>query len=130
MKSRALRLPKYLWAAPCSAVGLTLAAAILLGGGSARVVDGVLEVALRARPRRRLLPFDAITFGHVVLGVDRALLARARAHEQVHVPQYERWGLLFFLAYPASSLYQWCRGRHPYWHNRFEVEARQRSGEL
>ncbi|MGH8630028.1 MAG: hypothetical protein ACREU7_04580 [Burkholderiales bacterium] len=130
MAQAALRPLKYLWAAPCSAVGLALAAAVCLAGGSARVVEGVLEVALRARPQPSQLPFQAITFGHVVLGTDHEVLARARAHEQVHVRQYERWGLFFFLAYPASSFYQWCRGRHPYWHNGFEVQAREQSRHL
>lgn len=127
MTHASLQALKYLWAAPCSAVGITFAAAACCLGGSARVVDGVLEVALRTRPQTRRLPFEAITFGHVVLGIDHEVLARARAHEQVHVRQYERWGLFFFLAYPASSLYRWCRGRHPYWHNGFEVQARERS---
>jgi hypothetical protein len=115
---------KYLWASPCTAVGLLLAGAACLQGGSARRVEGVLEVALGAAPQRTRLPFSAITFGHVVLGTDHEVLAALRAHEQVHVRQYERWGIFFFLAYPASSLYQWLQGRDPYWHNRFEVEAR------
>jgi hypothetical protein len=40
------------------------------------------------------------------------------------VRQYERWGALFFVLYAVSSLCQWLRGRDPYWHNRFEREAR------
>ena len=41
-----------------------------------------------------------------------AELDRLRRHEQAHVLQYERWGLLFFVAYPAESLRQWqCRRR-------------------
>lgn len=119
----------YLWAAPCTAVGLLLAGAVCLSGGSARRVQGVLEVALRDTPHRSPLPFNAITFGHVVLGTDPATLAAVRAHEQVHVRQYERWGIFFFVAYPAASLVQWLRGRRPYWENPFEVEARERSGE-
>jgi hypothetical protein len=44
--------------------------------------------------------------------------------------QYERWGLLFFLAYPASSFAQLLRGRNPYWYNYFEIEARERCARL
>ena len=70
--------------------------------------------------------FDAITLGHVVIGASPAALARCRAHERVHVRQYERFGVLFFPLYAASSALQWLRGRDPYWDNRFERQARQR----
>lgn len=122
--SHLLRVVRYAWAAPCSLVGLALAGAFLLCGGRARMRSGVLEVALRRRARQTRFPFGAITFGHVVLGLDEMVLDRLRAHEFVHVGQYERWGLVFFLAYPASSLWQWLRGRNPYWDNHFEIEAR------
>ena len=117
----------YLWAAPCTAVGLLLAGAVCLGGGSARRVQGVLEVAFREAPYQSTLPFNAITLGHVVVGTDHGTLAAVRAHEQVHVRQYERWGIFFFLAYPATSLYLWLRGRRAYWENPFEIEAREGS---
>jgi hypothetical protein len=65
----------------------------------------------------------AITFGHVIVGLDAATLDGVRAHEQVHVKQYERWGLLFGPAYLLSSLAQWMRGRRSYLDNRFEREA-------
>lgn len=116
---------RYLWASPCTAVGLLLAGAICMRGGTARRVQGVLEVAFRESPYPSSLPFNAITLGHVVLGTDRKTLAAVRAHEQVHVRQYERWGVFFFLAYPSASLYLWLRGRRPYWENPFEIEARQ-----
>ena len=38
-----------------------------------------------------------------------------------------RLGLVFFLAYAASSLWQLLRGRRAYWDNHFEVEARARA---
>ena len=56
-------------------------------------------------------------------------LFRIGPHERVHVEQYERWGPLFFLAYPLSSLWQILHGRSPYWDNHFEIQARQRSSE-
>lgn len=118
------RLLAYLWAAPCSATGLLLAVLLCLAGGTPRRVAGVLEVGLHRTPRRRRLPFQAITLGHVILGTDLVTLAAVRDHELVHVRQYERWGALFFAAYPAASLYQALRGRRPYWDNPFEVEAR------
>ena len=74
--------------------------------------------------RRTRLDLGAITLGHVVLGGSEHTLCQLRAHEQEHVRQYERWGVVFFLAYPASSLIQLLRGRHPYWLNHFEVQAR------
>ncbi len=69
------------------------------------------------------MPFAAMTFGHVILGVSHEELARLRAHELVHVRQYERLGVLFFAAYPLASLVAWARGGCPYLGNRFEVEA-------
>lgn len=116
------------WAAPCTAVGLCLFAPALLFGGSARRVDGCIEIALaqhdRARPWVRRLPFNAITFGHLVVAVSASELERLRRHERAHVEQYERWGPLFFVAYPAASLWQWLRGRRAYLDNVFEVQAR------
>ncbi|MEO7152802.1 MAG: signal peptide prediction [Burkholderiaceae bacterium] len=121
------------WAAPCTAVGLCLFAPALLFGARARCVDGKLEIALArdaaATGRRRCLPFNAITFGHLVAGINAAELTRLRRHEQAHIEQYERWGLLFFAAYPAASLWQWLRGRRPYVDNIFEVRAREAAGE-
>lgn len=122
------RLPRYAWAAPCSAVGLVLAGLLWRSGGRVRAVAGILEVAPCPRRRHGRQPFAAITLGHVVLGTDLDTLARLRGHELVHVRQYERWGPLFFLAYPAASLWQWSRGRRPYWDNPFEVAARRESG--
>ena len=93
-----------------------------------RLVNGVVEVAGGSITRLiALLPrpfrFAAITFGHVIIGTDHAVLDHVRFHERVHVRQYERWGIVFFPAYLASSLVQLARGRHPYLHNFFEREA-------
>ena len=115
---------RYAWAAPCSAVGLVPAAIILLAGGSARIHSGVLEVAVSRTAIATPVFFGAITLGHVVIGRDERVLEQVRSHELAHVRQYECWGLFFFLAYPASSLYQLLRGRNPYWFNHFEVESR------
>jgi len=95
-------------------------------GGAARIRSGAIEVAFFRDGRESRIPFGAITLGHVILGQSRQVLDELRSHEQEHVRQYESWGLLFFLAYPASSLYQLLRGRNPYWCNHFEVQCRER----
>ena len=130
---RLLRAVLYAWAAPASAVGLIVTLALLACGASIAVVDGVVEVAGGTRVARwlgrhpRLAGFKAITLGHVVIGVSRPDLARCRAHERVHVRQYERWGLLFFALYLASSGWQLLCGRNPYRENHFERQARRGS---
>ncbi|MGH2463255.1 MAG: hypothetical protein ACRDFZ_06490 [Candidatus Limnocylindria bacterium] len=134
MGKRDHALVRYLWAFPATVVGLILAVIALVLGGRARLVDGILEVGggrlnvLLARVPGSLR-IGAVTFGHVIVGVDRAELDRSRAHEQVHVRQYERWGILFFPLYLGSSLNLLLRGRSPYWENRFEREARRESAE-
>ena len=125
---------RYAWAAPASLVGLALGLVALAAGGSARRVDGTLEISGGALTRVvRSIPsiehFAAITLGHVIVGQDEAALACCRAHERVHVRQYERWGVLFFPLYAASSLWQLLRGRDWYRDNRFEVEARGLAGQ-
>ena len=124
------QLARYAWASPCSAVGLFAALPAILAGGRPQLVRGALEVAV-TRPGTRMArlmrrsPFAAITFGHVIIGVDQDQLAHLREHEQQHVRQYERWGPLFFLAYPASGFLQLIRGHDPYRDNHFEVQARE-----
>lgn len=127
------RAARLLWAAPNSLLGLLLGLVWWLAGAQAQRVDGVLELALPDRPPqtgavRWQLPFAAITLGHVVLAVNAHEMHRWRAHERVHVAQYERWGPLFLPAYLASSLWHWAQGRRAYWDNRFEVEARRVDG--
>lgn len=124
------RFAKILWAGPCSAIGLVLAGVALLSGGRWRTYAGVLEVTLPERPRPGVsdrFPFRAIVFGHVIVAVSAQELPRLRAHEHVHVRQYERWGILFFPAYAAAGAWQWLKGRQPYWDNAFEVQAREQA---
>jgi hypothetical protein len=122
-------LARFVWAAPCSAVGVFAAVPALLAGGRARFVAGTVEVVLRETlpecgSLAQRFPFRAITFGHVILAVTMEDLDGCRNHELVHVRQYERWGPAFLPAYAMSSLWQLVRGRRPYWDNAFEVEAR------
>ena len=128
-----LTLVRYAWAGLPTLLGVLLALPALACGATARVACGAVEVA--GRPVRlaigclpRVLRFRAITFGHVILGVDHGSLEAVRVHEQVHVRQYERWGPLFLPAYVASSAIQLACGRDPYRDNRFEREAFEREG--
>jgi len=128
----ACRLLGYLWASPATAVGALVAVTALCTGATLRRVDGSIEVAggCFARGLRGAPPswrFVAITLGHVIVGIDHDALARARAHERVHVHQYERLGVFFFPLYIASSGLAWLRGRDPYLDNAFEREAYARS---
>ena len=80
---------------------------ILLGARTQRVA-GVLEVAgglvgTLLGPKRIALPWRAITLGHVILGIDPAALDQSRAHEHVHVRQYEQWGPFFLPAYVVPA---------------------------
>jgi hypothetical protein len=128
----AAALLKYMWASPASLLGAMLALALLPFGARAALHSGVVEVTLLQAPRgarRPSLPFVAITLGHVVVAASPQDQAGLRAHERVHVAQFERWGALFLLAYPAESVRQFLLGRRPYLDNRFEVEARGRSGD-
>ncbi len=105
-----------------------LALPLLARGASLRSRTGVLEVAFsRPSGRKRRMPFDAITFGHVILGRSMSALDQLRSHELVHVRQYERWGVLLFLAYPLSSLVEVLRGGDWYSSNHFEMQAREQS---
>ena len=122
----------YLWAFPVSFIGLVPGALAKLFGAKIAVISGVLEISLAPRNSSlqalaRRSAFSAITFGHVVLAASEQDQNHFRSHERVHVKQYERWGPLFLLAYPAESAMQLLRGRRPYLDNRFEVQARERA---
>lgn len=126
---RPRRLLAYLWVAPVSLIGLALALVAIAAGAQARRVEGQLEVAGARRLRTfgrlpHVRHFAAITLGHVILGRDHATLARWRRHEQAHVRQYERWGVLFWPLYLGSSAWVALRGGDPYVDNVFEVDAR------
>ena len=128
------RISRYLWASPATLLGLCLALIARTSGARVIRVGGVIEacggrlgrwVALLPKHRR----FGAITFGHVVLAVDEFTLDACRAHERAHVRQYERWGILFFPLYAASSLWAMLRGRRLYFDNHFERQAREACAE-
>jgi hypothetical protein len=126
------RLIRVAWALPATAIGLALAL-VACYHGRIRLVAGAVEAygPLLGWGLRRLVPLaggaEAITLGHVVLGRDAHALSATRAHERVHVKQYERWGPIFLPAYFASSFWALATGRHPYFDNVFEREARSRT---
>ncbi|HEY4228595.1 MAG TPA: hypothetical protein VGO79_00415 [Thermoanaerobaculia bacterium] len=128
----ARRAAAYVWAAP---VSLAAVPAALLGaatGGRMRLHRGVLEASggvLRPILGRAVPGFaiSAITFGHVVLGTGADALEQTRAHERVHVRQYERWGALFLPLYLGASLLALARGRSVYGGNAFERQAERES---
>jgi hypothetical protein len=119
----------YVWAAPATVLGLLLAV-LSLRGGRIAVRDGVLEAhgpLIRWALTHLAIVrggVAAITFGHVVLGRDGEALEWSRAHERVHVAQYERWGPFFVPAYVAASVWAFVRGGDFYLDNVFERAAR------
>jgi hypothetical protein len=124
-----------LWAGPVTAAALPFVAAAAATGGRVRVCGGVVEAeggVLRPLLARAVpgFPIAAITLGHVVLATCDRARAETRAHERVHVRQYERWGLLFPLLYLASSAAALVRGREAHGGNVFEKQAFRESGEV
>jgi hypothetical protein len=118
----------YLWTCPNSLLGVGCALLARTTGGELAIRDGVLEAwggALAGILPR--LPAAtgvvAITLGHVVLATSQTELEKTRAHERVHVRQYERWGPFFIPAYLAASGVALLQGRDPYHDNHFEREA-------
>jgi hypothetical protein len=117
------RVAAYLWASPNTLLGIAIGIVL---AGRCRVVDGVVEVhgPFLARNLNRLwVPASAITLGHCVLAQSVGCLDRTRAHERVHVRQYERWGPFFIPAYLSNSLWLFLSGRDAYRENVFEVAA-------
>ncbi len=119
---------RWLWAAPATALGLMLGSFALATGGrmqrrgvTVEFYGGVLTRLLDKLPGGPCIM--AMTLGHVILGRDGEALDYARAHELVHVHQYERWGPLFIPAYIACSAVIWLRGGDAYRDNPFERQA-------
>lgn len=123
----------YLWVAPASLLGLSLVPIAWLQGGKVAVVEGIVEVhgGIITWFLNRGLPWAgpaaAMTLGHVVWGADQHCLDSSRAHERVHVDQYERWGPLMLPLYLGYSLVLAIRGFDPYFDNPFEQEAYERA---
>lgn len=120
---RFLRLAAYAWALPYTVTGIAIG---LLLSGRFQKIDGVIEIhgpLIAAVLSRLYVPALAMTFGHVVFGQTAAALEITRAHERVHVRQYERWGIVFVPVYLLISALLYFRGQDGYRENPFEVEA-------
>jgi len=128
----ARRIAAYAWAGPNTLAGLVVGALVVTLGGRVRVVAGNLEfcgglLGRAVTSAHALCPFAAVTLGHVIVSATACDLDAVRAHEHVHVAQYERWGPLFLPAYVGSSLWQVVRRRRLYRDNFFERQAYARS---
>ena len=124
LMGRGTRACRYVWAMPNSIIGLLIFLPFACRCHIARK-DGVIELCSPGLAWvLRNLPLSsgviALTLGHVVLGRDPDCLAASRAHERVHVAQYERWGPLFLPAYLLATVVAFVQGRHPYEDNHFE----------
>lgn len=129
MRRVAARAARYAWAGPNTLLGLAAALLAVTTGGRARRREGVIEAhgGLLGLLLRRAVPIPggarALALGHVILGRTGEALRAARAHELVHVRQYERWGILFLPAYLAGGAWAIARGGDGYRDNPFEREA-------
>jgi len=133
--NRILKLARYLWASPNTFLGLFFVPIVVASRGRMEIVDGVLE--LRGRGVAAILrnvPIrggaDAMTFGHIVVGRNRAALASSRQHERVHVRQCEVWGPAFVPAYLLASAWGAITRTGAYRGNYFERQAFASSGRL
>ena len=116
------------WALPWTFFGALIGFLGLITGGKYQRRDRVLEfwggaVVWFLDTFPQIDRCSAITFGHTVLGRDEHCLDVTRAHERVHVRQYERWGFFFVPAYLLCSAVLWWKGRDFYRDNPFEREA-------
>ena len=128
-----LRLLAVLWASPYTLLGLGLGMIGVCTGGRVCIRGRVIEF-YGGGVKWLLQQFfcgegaTAFTLGHTVLGQTAAALDISRAHELVHVRQFERWGPLMGPAYLGCCLVLWLTRRRPYRDNPFEREAYEQGG--
>lgn len=124
------RIGFLVWVSPVTFLGVILAMLGWVSGGTIRRGEGVLEAFggglgwLLSCRFPFCGPVAAMTLGHVIVALSDDALTATRAHEHVHVRQFERWGLLFLAVYPLAGMKAWLLGGNPYWDNVFEREAR------
>lgn len=123
-----MKILKIIWAFPLTLFGILPGLAVWLARGHLHYVQGALEIHGPLATRVLSLPFInfvAVTIGHIIIGRDEVCCSHARAHEHTHVRQGERWGVFFPFAYCGAGIVQRLRGKHFYWDNPFEREARE-----
>jgi hypothetical protein len=120
-----------LWALPLSLIGLLAAIPIVLMRGHASLILNTMPAILIRGPLADYLlarhPFGAMSamaIGHVIIADEQELTQQILTHELAHVRQAAWWGILFPVAYLAASAWALLRGQDAYWHNAFEVAAR------
>jgi hypothetical protein len=126
------RLLGIAWAAPLTLLGILLALPVLLLRGHIQLIRHPTPALLVRGPfADRMLsrhPFGAMSamaLGHIIIAEKEGLSSRVLIHELAHVRQAMRWGIAFPFVYLASSAWAALRGRDAYWHNRFEIAARE-----
>jgi hypothetical protein len=126
---------RYVWVSPITLLFLPLIGIATLTGGRVSMHSGVIEICdgWLGRQLARGLPFfgavNAFTVGHIVVGISAWHLATSRCHERVHVAQFEKWGCVFPLIYGLGSVYALMQGKHAYWDNPYECEARAKAAQ-
>jgi hypothetical protein len=128
-----LRLLAMLWASPYTLLGLGLGIIGICTGGHVHIRGRVLEFyggGIKWLLQQFFFGEGAMAFtlGHTILGQTDAALDICRAHELVHVRQFERWGPLMGPAYLGCSLVLWLMRRRPYRDNPFERQAYEQGG--
>jgi hypothetical protein len=120
------------WAAPLTLVGGVFAVPILLCRGRGRLSRELTPALIVTGPLADYLlkrhPFgvmSAMAIGHIVIIGQGCQTRQILTHELTHVRQAALWGSLFPIAYGVSSLWAVLRGRDIYWHNAFEIAARE-----
>lgn len=133
MKPVWLRLLQYAWVSPITLCCLPLVVLAKVSGGGVALHSGVIEVwggwvgAWLQCGIPLLGAVNAFTCGHLVAGVSLPHLHASRAHERVHVAQFERWGVLFPLVYAFAGWQAYRRGGRFYWDNPYEIAAREQA---
>ena len=129
------RIIRYIWVGPITLLFLPLIPMARLTRGKVNVHTGVIEICdgWLGRQLARGLPLfgavNAFTVGHIVVGISARHLATSRCHERVHVAQFEKWGCVFPLIYGLGSVYALMQGKHAYWDNPYECEARAKAAQ-
>jgi hypothetical protein len=120
------------WAFPLTLLGILLALPVLAVHGQFQIVRGPTVAILVRGPFADWMlgkhPFGAMSamaLGHVIIAENQGLSSRILFHELAHVRQATRWGIFFPFAYLLSSAWAAIRGRDAYWHNKFEIAARE-----